>query len=486
MKRFFSILLILCFSSLIFAQNFYSSLSPNVNQSVVYVGSYDWGACIEKIVINTGRLISPQEIRAKDFEVNQILYPKNANTGIVKSELTIVEAFSSDFGGNKITTPSQFITLLTDVYPNSENSSPFVSIILGERFKDYYGYKITNKSIGITIQKVNGFVNEKVTKFETSNFDYTFPTSDEEKAAPKYREENITFPYAYYIPQNSKKVPLILWFHGMGESGKNIYQVLLGTKSTALADEKIQGYFKNGVAILAPQCPTGWLETTEKGPGGARLWAPVDKDAPMDKIKKPIKNLLENFFVFDDEPKKEKIPFAAVSYYTEPVKKLLFKFLAEHPEIDKKRIYVGGCSAGGYMTMNMILQNSELFAAAFPICEYYLDSKITNAQIKMLSEKPLWFTYALNDETVNPEKNSIATIKRLKEVGAKNLHVSEFRNVVDLTGKYLLNRAATKDDDEYGLPYEYDGHYSWIYVLNDDCKDNETKLFKWLNEQHME
>ena len=66
----------------------------------------------------------------------------------------------------------------------------------------------------------------------------------------------------------------------MGESGTNIYQVLFGTKTTALADKKIQGCFPDGCAILAPQCPTGWLETTDKGPGNARVWAPVDKNAP--------------------------------------------------------------------------------------------------------------------------------------------------------------------------------------------------------------
>ena len=157
--------------------------------------------------------------------------------------------------------------------------------------------------------------------------------------------------------------------------------------------------------------------------------------------------------------------------------------MAEHPEIDRDRIYVGGCSAGGYMTMNMLIQCPELFAAGFPICEFYLDSKIIDSQIKSLAEKPLWFTYALNDESVNPEKNSIATIARLRDAEAKNLHVSEFRSVVDMSGQFLLKRDADKDDDEYGLPYEYEGHASWIYVLNDACKDKDGTLFDWLSHQ---
>ena len=34
-------------------------------------------------------------------------------------------------------------------------------------------------------------------------------------------------------------------------------------------------------------------------------------------------------------------------------------FLKKHPEIDRDRIYVGGCSAGGYMTMNMMITSSQ-------------------------------------------------------------------------------------------------------------------------------
>lgn len=135
--------------------------------------------------------------------------------------------------------------------------------------------------------------------------------------------------------------------------------------------------------------------------------------------------------------------------------------------------------------MNMMIQFPDIFAAAFPTCEYYLDSKITDEQINSLVQKPMWFSYALNDETVKPEKNSIPTIKRLKAAGAKDIHVSEFRNVVDLSGIYLKNRNASKNDDDYGLPYEYDGHDSWIYLFNDECKDQGLSLFDWLSKKEL-
>ncbi|MFC2457089.1 MAG: hypothetical protein ACFNQD_05640, partial [Prevotella intermedia] len=67
------------------------------------------------------------------------------------------------------------------------------------------------------------------------------------------------------------------------------------------------------------------------------------------------------------------------------------------------RIYVGGCSAGGYMTLNMLLQYPGFFAAAFPVCEAYPDKKITDSQLGELSKVPLWFTRSKDDETIKME-----------------------------------------------------------------------------------
>lgn len=488
MKKLISVFSSFLFSfALLYANEFKSFLVPDLNESVVYVGAYDWGACIDKIVINVGIMVSPSAVRAPDFKVNQILYVKNGSLGMAKGELSVVDAFCSDSTGSQIYEPSSYITVLTDVYPEAENSSPFVSLSLGDRFEKMYGYRVENDELDISIKKMKGFVNSLASCFEVDSFSYTYPATEEDLADPKYKEESVTLPYASFIPQDNsgKKIPLILWFHGMGESGDNIYKVLFGTKTTALVDKGIQGYFSDGVAVLAPQCPSGWLQVKEKGAFGIRYWAPIDKEAPVNAVKKPVSKFLGKFFVKKEREKVpiEKIPFAAVSYYTEPVSALLDKFLGENPQIDINRIYVGGCSAGGYMTMNMMIQCPERFAAAFPICEYYLDSKITDSQIRSLAKKPLWFTYALNDGSVNPEKNSIPTIKRLLSAGADNVHYSEFRNVVDLSGNYLMNRTADRDDEDFGLPYEYEGHWSWIYVLNDVCNDGDLKMFEWLSNQ---
>lgn len=48
---------------------------------------------------------------------------------------------------------------------------------------------------------------------------------------------------------------------------------------------------------------------------------------------------------------------------------LIQEYVAKNPDIDPNRIYIGGASNGGYMTMLMIRDYPNYFAAAFPVCE---------------------------------------------------------------------------------------------------------------------
>ena len=249
----------------------------------VYVGSYDWGPCVNKIVIHTAAKHTEESLDPSDFEVERVLYQKGS--GIKKSggELTITDVFCSDSKGNKVNKASNYITILTDVYPTAENSSPFPGYISSGVFENFYSYCVENDELDLKITKVQGFVNEGAAKFSKSSYTY--------KSATETKEYTVPLDYMFYMPDNASvknKIPLILWFHTIGESGSNPYLVLFGTKATALADEKIQGYFENGVAILAPQCPTGWLETTDENEMGIRYWAPVDIDGSVKKITDPI------------------------------------------------------------------------------------------------------------------------------------------------------------------------------------------------------
>ena len=123
--------------------------------------------------------------------------------------------------------------------------------------------------------------------------------------------------------------------------------------------------------------------------------------------------------------------------------------------------------------MDMVLNYPDFFAAAFPICEAYADSGISDAQLEGIKDLPIWFVYANNDTTVIPEDYEIPTIERLQAIGA-DVHTSVFEDVHDTSGRFT---------GEDGQPYQYMGHWSWLYFFNNDCEENGVKLWDWLASQ---
>ena len=87
---------------------------------------------------------------------------------------------------------------------------------------------------------------------------------------------------------------------------------------------------------------------------------------------------------------------------------------------------------------------------------------------------------AKTDTTLPPTVNTLPTYDRLIKAGAKNVQLSYFDNVHDNTGIY------TKAD---GTPYEYNGHWSWIYVYNNQCESTidgkVTTIMEWIATQSL-
>jgi predicted esterase len=231
---------------------------------------------------------------------------------------------------------------------------------------------------------------------------------------------SITLQTAAYEPEALKKDggknPLILWLHGAGEGGTDPDIVLLGNDVTELSKDPIQGYFKTaglaGAYILAVQAPTMWMDSGSGQHQG-------DQD----------------------------------SIYTEALKQAIDRYVAANGDIDTDRIYIGGCSNGGYMTINMLIHYPDYFAAAYPVCEAYMDSFIDDAKLEALTGVPLWFTASADDTTVPPPAYTARTYARLLRAGADNAHFSYFEQV------------SGRDQPDV----VYMGHWSWIYTLQDRC-----------------
>ena len=267
----------------------------------------------------------------------------------------------------------------------------------------------------------------------------------------------VTLTYASYEPWSLKgdgvANPMIIWLHGGGEGGVDVSITLLGNEVVSLIRPEIQSHFtseggSNGAYVLSVQCPTMWMGTS-KG------------------------------FGHGEYP----------SLYADVLKSCIDEFVNQHPDVDRNRIYVGGCSNGGYMTMHMLIRHPRYFAAAYPTCEAYLDRNISETEIKALAEENIWFVQSYDDTTVDPKTHCIPTFKRLVKAGAKNVWMSMFENVtgMDTPGQKLY------------------GHFSWCYLFNDavtmsqEQSESEVKptnngggtvapqghanIFEWMNAQ---
>ena len=484
-----------------------SHAEPQPAEYVMVITGCDWGPAITKLVMNVGHNVLSDDITPEDFEAAVTLntVEKDSETlgfGLVTGSLDITDAYLCDGNGEPLPDDaSRYIALDIAAAPWLTDGDPFFHFPIAKDMSSVCGVRITSRQLDFTINERTAIVSPLAGQFTTAVFSDDYVSMNYAWWLPPPREVNDdTENDTSASSDGVRDIPLIVWFHGMGEDGDNPYLPLFGTKSTNLIADTVQRCFDDGAAVLIPQSPTNWLETTTKDIFGNRIWAPVDIKGFLNKATQPIKNFFGKFFTTGNSSKTEE-PKAAVSYYTIAIKGLLEQFLSEHPEIDRRRIYVGGCSAGGYMTINMCIQAPELFAAAFPVCGIYPDSKITDKQIEELAKMPLWFTHARNDTTVRPETHSMATVARLRAVPAHDLHYTLWDDVHDLTGTWKQlpedDEDEQLDDDANNLleneydhprrePYQYSGHYSWIYVLNNDCIDNGVSLFEWLSMQRQE
>ncbi|MEK1829898.1 prolyl oligopeptidase family serine peptidase [Priestia megaterium] len=165
--------------------------------------------------------------------------------------------------------------------------------------------------------------------------------------------QNIELAYASHAPaKDKKKNPLIIWLHGGGEGGTDATIPLSANKAVSFITKETQAYFE-GAYVLVPQAPTKWMDGyTGKADG--------------------------------------------TSIYKESLMALIEEYVSKNPDIDPNRIYIGGASNGGYMTMLMIRDYPKYFAAAFPVCEGLNDRLITNQDIEKMKETPIWFVAANN------------------------------------------------------------------------------------------
>jgi beta-glucosidase len=432
-----------------------SEVIPSIGYSTVTEG-FDWGPAITKVILHVGQ------------EMSGTLDTENFNVSVTRKAISgwllgpssgtrnVTAAYVSDAEGNKVETGT-CITLEMEVHPDLGISSPFNYNFFGSGHNEYVetDYSV---SLNQALTSVDGSsINFTANQFES---DATLICDDFDLSGSyTYADEefgDITLTYGAYTPESAtkdnKQNALIIWLHGAGEGGTDPRVALIGNKVVNLATDTVQKYFDGGAYVLAPQCGTMWMDD---GTGS---------------------------YTSD-----------GTSMYTRALMALIKNFVRSNPDIDSNRVYIGGCSNGGFMTMKMITSYPDYFAAAYPTCEALTDSALTDEMVESIKNMPIWFTHAKTDTTVRigtidedgtftaNGNYSPKAYERLVAAGGSDIHFSLFDRVVDTTGLY-------KKAD--GTPYEYNGHWSWLYVLNDECVDTidgqEVTIWQWMSQKSKE
>lgn len=391
----------------------------------------DWGAAIKKVIVDVGRPIPKGSVTTDTFNVHVVRSDSRLKTPFLEEgDRNVTKAYVSDKDGNPAVETGKYVVLEMKIGPTVSLGSPLNYDWAGTQFNDWIDSKYTitqQKNIltsagtisGLVVDTFAGGARELVDDFTTGKATY----------------ENVSLTYASYDPVKDKeKNPLVIWLHGGGEGGTDATIPLSANKAVSLSTDKIQSYF-GGAYVLAPQAPTFWMDGFTGRADGT-------------------------------------------SKYEKALMALINDYVAKNPDVDPNRIYIGGASNGGYMTMLMVRDYPGYFAAAYPVCEGLNDILISDEDLQKMKETPIWFVTAKNDTTLPPATNTVPTYNRLIQAGADNVHLTLFDDVHDTSGLY---------NNADGTPYQYPGHWSWIYVYNNEAtasiNGQTTTLMEWMAAQ---
>lgn len=223
--------------------------------------------------------------------------------------------------------------------------------------------------------------------------------------------------YVYYSPvkstKDTTKYPLVVWLHGNSSGdypGHQLKNCSIGLWSSSEYQKRFKG--TNGAFLFLPRYPTGSLSIAWEGT-------------------------------------------------TLTLKSSIDAFIKEHEDnIDMSRIYIGGYSMGGKMTLRMASTYPDFFAAAFPLSPVYAP---TNTELNNLIDMPIWFAWCKNDTYIS--LNS-ATVKSNWNYLMKSSNCKEDCRLVTFDKIYYSDYSLRGD---IGDP---DTHNTWDAATHDFFMDD--------------
>jgi predicted esterase len=372
----------------------------------IVVEGYDWGAAVSRVILSLDETVTSAD--ANDYTVavtrhtECVALPPEQASG----DRRVGHAYVSDPNGAFVA-EGRHVTLVLGVAPHSVLGAPLQYVVndkcRGNVWVDY-DFSVTDTERGRVWNRKTGRISPLVDRFDLSG---------------KFvHEDGTALTYASYAPDTAReKSPLLIWLHGGGEGGTDPSIPLLANRAANYASDEIQVLF-DGAYVLVPQTPGAWMHN-RKG---------------------------------------EMTRGAEDDVYNAALIALIREYVATHPGVDPDRVFLGGCSNGGYMTLKLMLLHPDDFAAGFISSLAYGSEFISDEQIRSIAHLPIWFVHSADDTTTRPEQTVLPVYERLKAAGAQGVYLSYYDHVVDITGFFG------------GKDYRYPGHWSWIYLHANLCR----------------
>ncbi len=369
-----------------------------------YTRVLDDGEAITRVIIEAAGAVAARSVSAADFTVSFVR--RYQGKMIDEGQRMITDVFVSDGLQGKPLPQGKYIHLVLFTAKGTPGAG---RLTYDEETQKTVPLEI---SCAVQIHQPLPYLDANISDdSELKMAGYVRPQVD---AFNQY-ESSLGILYREFAPvlDGSKKA-LIIWLHGMGEGGRdNELPITANRGGVAFASRRVQRLF-HGAYVVVPQCPTFWM------PG-----------------------MYEGKMYTDD--------------YTSALLAMIDEICLFHPDIDEDRIYIGGCSMGGYQTLKTVIAAPRRFAAAFPICAAY---EMSLKEAFRVRDVPMFFVHCLADTTV-PASNSVRNHDRLIQAGGE----AEITLYPDIRCRGYL----------------YPPHSAWIPALNNDpVSSHKERLMNWL------